>query len=541
MRKLTYVLVGTTGLFLFLNLSLRITGVVVWDDAYFFVRYADNLLENGSWSWNPGASSTYGLTSLAYGVQVCTLRIFDVAPALTLWLGSFVWGGISLLLIGKLMFTCTGSKGEIQHFIGFLAIVTLAFQIPQLAQHFTSGMDTMMGVAWISGYLLLFKYWESSLSLGKVFVLGLLGGLTWLVRPELTLFTVGLPLGVALWSETKLVKLKGLSILLFTGSVLTSCIFLTKNYFGKIFPLAFWVKSAGSYGPEITLKYRLEGLEHLGIFAACNWIPFGVIIGTIVAGKKYWWQNLSPGDRMLFVGVFLFLIYESIFVLQIMGYNQRFYFPVWPVLMYLVGRFLTILLEKHSRRLSIGTFRIQWRDTMGPIVLVALAISLSTWLQRPRNLRRDWGKFANEDVYTGIGKHNWPLLPSWAIFPNNFKLGGTELGIPGVMHPEKIVVDFTGLHDPKMLGKFSVEHLLEQAPDLIYMPHPDYVGMHQVLNRSTEFQNAYHVYEPEVLQSYLGIALRRKSQYYYKMKGIVDDHLLFLDTEGLQPNENGVL
>ncbi len=523
MRKLAYILVGTTGLFLLVNLLLRMTGVVVWDDAYFFVRYADNLLQHGSWSWNPGDPPTYGLTSLAYGAQVGILRTLSGPPALTLWLGSMVWGSVSLLLIGRLVFTKTDPDGKSLLFAGFLAVATIGFQIPQLAQHFTSGMDTMMGVAWISGYLLLFKRWESSLSPGKAFVLGLFGGLTWFVRPELMLITVALPLGAAIWSERKVLKTQGWYALLFTGFVLISCTFLAENYFGKVFPLSFWVKSANAYGPEITSKYHLEGLKQLGIFAACNWIPLGVILGTIVTGRKYWWQNLSPGDRALFWGLVLYLIYETVFVLQIMGYAQRFYFPIWPALLYLGGRSMVITLKKRPDLLSKGPVKIKWSGAVGLISLFAIVILLSSWMQRPRNLSRDWGKFGTEAIYTGIGEHNWPLLMRWAIFPKDFKMGGTELGIPGVLHPDKSIVDFTGLHDPVMIGGFSVVHLLEQEPDLIYMPHPDYVGMHELLKESAEFQAAYQVYEPEALQSYLGIALRRQSQYYYQMRGIIEE------------------
>lgn len=525
MRKLAYILIGTTGFFLLVNLILRVTGVVVWDDAYFFVRYADNLLQDGSWSWNPGKSPSYGLTSLAYGAQVGVFRMGSGPPALTLWLGSMIWGTISLLALWRLMFTKTDPNGKSLRFAGFMAIVTIGFQIPQLTQHFTSGMDTMMGVAWITGYLLLFKRWESGLSPGKAFVLGLFGGLTWFVRPELMLLTVGLPLGAALWSEKKLLKTQGWYTLLFTWFFLISCAFLAQNYFGNVFPLSFWVKSANSYGPEITSQYHLEGLKQLGIFAACNWIPLGLIIWAMVIGRRNWWKKLSPGDRALTLVTLFYLVYETVFVLQIMGYSQRFYFPVWPALLYLGGRSLVILLEERPEMLSNGPIKVQWKGVMGLMVVFAMVISLSSWLQRPRNLSRDWGKFATEDIYKGIGEHNWPLLPRWDIFPKDFKLGGTELGIPGVMHSEKEIVDLTGLHDPNMIGGFSIESLLARKADILYMPHPDYTRMHQVLGASEAFQEAYHVYSPATLQSYLGIALWRKSPYYYQMKGIVEDYL----------------
>lgn len=523
MRNLASILIGTTGLFLLINLLLRIAGVVVWDDAYFFVRYADNFIQSGVWTWNPGEPPTYGLTSLAHGAQVGVFRLFGGPPALTLWLSSLVWGILFLFVLLRLAFSKTDPSGKNLRFAGFLVIATIGFQTPQLAQHFTSGMDTMLGLAWISGYLLLFKRWEMELSPGKSLVLGMMGGLTWFIRPELMLLTVLMPLGVAFWGSRKLLKTQGWYALLFTGFFLISGAFLAQNYFGNVFPLSFWVKSANAYGPEISAQYRLEGLEQLGIFLVCNWIPIGVIIGTFAIGRKQWWKKLSPGDRGLIFAVLLYLVYETAFVLQIMGYGQRFYFPIWPAVLYLGARSLVILIEERPNLLSSGPVKVKWKGVLGILALLMVVFSLSSWMQRPRNLSRDWGKFGTESVYAGIGEHNWPLLPRWDIFPSDFRLAGTELGIPGIMHPEKRIVDLTGLHDPEQVGGFSVGRLLEQKPDIVYLPHPDYIGMHQILEQSSDFEAAYKVYTASELKSYLGIALRRESPYYYQMKGIVEE------------------
>src|SRR5262245_53389536 len=46
---------------------LRDLDVTPYDDAYFFKRFAHNLLEHGSFSWNPADGAVHGLTSQAFG------------------------------------------------------------------------------------------------------------------------------------------------------------------------------------------------------------------------------------------------------------------------------------------------------------------------------------------------------------------------------------------------------------------------------------------------------------------------------------------
>src|ERR1043166_3009783 len=72
----------------------------VWDDAYMFARYADNLLAHGRIAWNPGGEPMYGLTSPLFLMVVTPLRtLFPGDPMRVVLLSSLLCGGVWLGLL----------------------------------------------------------------------------------------------------------------------------------------------------------------------------------------------------------------------------------------------------------------------------------------------------------------------------------------------------------------------------------------------------------------------------------------------------------
>ena len=87
----------------------------VWDDAYIFVRYADNVLTYAGASWDPGGEVTYGLTSPLFLSIVLPIRILTPNnPAFTALLSSLLSGilflGLLIALIGR--YTYGGPTGR---------------------------------------------------------------------------------------------------------------------------------------------------------------------------------------------------------------------------------------------------------------------------------------------------------------------------------------------------------------------------------------------------------------------------------------------
>ena len=190
-------------------LAMRFGGASVWDDAYFNVRYVDHLLENGNFSWNVDDAPAYGLTSILHGLVVLVLRlVLGGSPALPLLLASLLAGVAALGIIFKLLADYADDYGENRWGAAVFFAILLGFNAPPLSVHFTSGMDTGLAMAFLGLYLLVIKRFEPALSPGKSLVVGILGGLAWFVRPDLLIFTVGIPLSLALFSKKKVIIIK---------------------------------------------------------------------------------------------------------------------------------------------------------------------------------------------------------------------------------------------------------------------------------------------------------------------------------------------
>lgn len=91
------------------------------------------------------------------------------------------------------------------------------------------------------------------------------------------------------------------------------------------------------------------------------------------------------------------------------------------------------------------------------------------------------------------------------------------------MAPHNTIDDLAGLHDLKTARDgLDIDALLRnEKPDLIYMPHPDYEEMIHSIRTDPAFQEFYVEYPADSLHSWLGIALRKDSEYFVQMQHIV--------------------
>ena len=64
-------MVGMVGFYAYRMLAAESTRV---DDAYMFLRYADNILAGNGFAWNPDGPRTYGCTSIAHAFLVAGAR-----------------------------------------------------------------------------------------------------------------------------------------------------------------------------------------------------------------------------------------------------------------------------------------------------------------------------------------------------------------------------------------------------------------------------------------------------------------------------------
>jgi hypothetical protein len=219
------------------------------------------------------------------------------------------------------------------------------------------------------------------------------------------------------------------------------------------------------------------------------------------------------------VSLLIFLLYHTFLVTPIMGYHQRFLYPVWPILVYshlqkldrldaLAWRSANSAANRDLRHFGC-TLLAGWRPSLGCI--------------RPANVRATFGKMDLNTAYRELGQNNWPYLPEFLYLGDSLKIASTELGILGAMAPRNNIYDLSGLHhlETARYG-LDTDHLLRQHhPDLIYMPHPDYVEMIAAIRRDTSFQRYYLEYPSDSIQSWLGIALWKESPFFLQMQHIV--------------------
>jgi hypothetical protein len=519
--RLLYGLGALVVVMLLCNLGLRFSSVAVWDDAYFFSRYADNYRHAGYYSWNAGEAPSYGLTSVAYGTWVWVLRNLGGEASLSLWVSSLTWGLAALTALWMLIRAQAPALARHRKATYALFWVMVGLNGLHLAVHFSSGMDTTFAMAWLSAYLYLFKRFEGNFSPGKSLAVGLLGGVAWFIRPDLLLFPFLLPLALAFFGLKPLQRRMAGYILLFTSFMVLVLMASGVQYLGGLFPLSFYVKSLNSYGEGIARAYNLEALRQLGLFVVCN-LPFWVLLPTaLLMGRRVHHPAFSRNDKALMAGILIFLGYHAFFVTPIMGYHQRFLYPVWPAMVYLACKSLGIVLKAAPS----GGWPLMNRRLAKPALVILLTgwMAASTWYNRPDNLRTTVGHLDVQTAYDALGRNNWPYLPEMLSLGDSLRIASTELGILGAMASHNIIYDLSGLHDDQTARNgLDTDRLLRlQQPDLIYMPHPDYQEMIAAIRSDSVFTQKYVEYTADSLETWLGIAICRDSKYFLQMEHII--------------------
>lgn len=512
------VLAALVVLALVAGVVLRFGATSIWDDAYFFTRYADNYRASGDYSWNPGQPPSYGLTSVAYGAWIYVLRLLGGEATLSLWIGSAFWGVVALAMTYLLARWQAVGDATVRQSLGALFWGLLALNAANVATHICSGMDTSLAMAWLAAYLYLWKRFEGNLSPSKAMALGLLGGVAWYIRPDLLLFPILLPLAQLLLGIKPVQRQMAGYVLLFTSFMVLLLMGGGVQYLGGLFPLSFYVKSLNGAGEGISRAYSLEGLRHLGLFLLWNFPMVILVPLALLRARKHRQSAFSRPDMVLLACLVLFLVYQSFLVIPIMGYHQRFLYPVWPVMVYFTLR-SWLALER------MGGIHLRLRPAVGGVVIAVLGgfMLVSNWLQRPPNAVRALGHLDVATAYRELGQNNWPFLNEFVYLGDSLRMASTELGILGAMAPRNVIDDLSGLHDLET-ARYGLDPdrlLREQRPDLIYMPHPDYVELIAELHADSTFRQQYVEYPADSIHAWLGVALRKESSYFVQMEDIV--------------------
>jgi len=487
------------------------------DDAFIFVRYADHILEGEGIAWNPGQGNTYGATSLSYLLLVTIARaISPLAVEPTLQILTWTCGIAFLLLMGAMCRWYSESWLMRSTCFGFL--VVLLIYTPQRAYwwHFLSGLETTL--AFLNGALLIIStFWmvreQSSRS---IWVTALVGYWCFLTRPDAGLYALLFPsLALLCWKGWQSKRAILYFVLAFVA-LLCVDIVLKTVIFDSPLPLPFYAKKTtfhsgyAGYLDWNTLWQVLRGL----IMAS---LPVTLLIlGTRKRDIRFLVPFLVP-----YLLHWLYLLQ----VLQITGSYARYYMPGYP--------FLTMgaLLIFDRRLVDFEQLNLSWvrqfayRFSYAGLFVIAVSPLFGERLDGLyRLLVLQPVDQQNEMAYpmppSPLPELTWhesmvafsQLLP---VLPPGSVAAMSEVGYTGYVAPGVHIIDVAGLNDPHIAKEgFSVDYVLQQEPDLIWLPHYDYADQVHAFYTSDDFIQDYMIL-PGAFQ--YGIAIRKDSPHAEKV------------------------
>lgn len=499
----------------------------IWDDAYIVQRYAHNLLHEGRLSWNPGEAPTYGLTAPAFLLLVVPLQALTGGQwALSAALASATGGvlflaGLALLLRRSAAPPWAASAG--------LVLTLFCLSTSPTPDHFAGGMDTTLALTWLTCVTLAALRFEADPTRRRALGLGGVAGLSFVFRPDLLLFAALFPVAMGLLAAERPTRTRSVCSLLVMGSVVGALLLAGWAYFGTALPLPAHAKRPGFYGSGFDSIYRGRALDGLLAFVASYWPLFLVVAADLaVNGRKL---RRAPLDAALLAGVVVFVAYHLFATLPIMPMSQRFYQPLIVPLALLsargigrLGASLTSsgapLVSPEGRSLSFAAV------ALGLVLFSDLAPALTTAGRAFSGAVVSGRAFSfNLDRAARSGPYSkaWYKVASLRSLPDGLTIAATEIGALGAVLPDKRIVDMAGLTEPDFaLAPFDAETLLGvHAPDLIYMPHPDYRAMNAALLASPRMAE-YEVYTKEVLgTAVFGLAIHTTSPHYARLHALV--------------------
>ena len=159
-------------------------------------------------------------------------------------------------------------------------------------------------------------------------------------------------------------------------------------------------------------------------------------------------------------------------------------------------------------------------------ILAGLAL-LASLAPQTRNA---WRSVQQETLFQNFTvldnyRANWPSeywirLDAFSQLPDDLVIATTEVGYPGVLNPDKIIVDLAGLNDIEFArnGFSSLTLFSRYQPDLFLLPRSHYAELRRDISGSRTFRLGYEFFQPD---PGLGIALRRDSRHYHAMRQVL--------------------
>ena len=496
-----------------------------FDDAYMFIRYANNLLAGHGHAWNPNGVQVFGSTSLLHLGVVTSLKgcLPRVSDATVLLLASAMPAFCALVV---LVVACAQSA---QHRMlhnnywlwGALLLPSLILQ-ETFRYHLRTGMDTMTSL--LCNALLIFftmRLVRRGSIRGMVPVL-VTSYLTYVARPDNGIYATVFPalciLLLGSGPRRKLVIFFSLAIV----AILSADLVVKRLLLGTALPLPFYAKQHGVY-QGYAGKHFWNPVIYLQTFC---WVamPFLCMILFFIQRR-----SMRTLVAFLLPVALTFAYYFS--VNQIMGYHARFYFPALPFFVVAAAMLIDDWSRSHEDNEFLGQTQFLLRLTVTLLVILGgrqatytmAAVYERAFLQPPVvEEYRGYEIDAPAPLPEVDGKATMKgLLHLVREAPQGTILALSEHGEVGAAAPQLTLIDLVGLHDREFaLHGFSAKELFRRKPDLIWFPHYHYTKMVQQILQSDELWEDY-LYYPGAFR--LGLAIRKDSPRFDELSALLKE------------------
>jgi hypothetical protein len=494
--------------------------IQVWDDAFMFIRYADHLIKYGMLIWNDGSPSTFGLTSPLYLAVTVPVRFFVEGPIYAGYVSSMICTVFFFILLTALVEST--SYGDAGKFAAVLVLfVTMLFTAPTLAKHCESGMDTTFAMAYLCGWFISVNALLKKPTVLRGVVTGILAGLAFAARPDLLVFTgPGMIIVAAAGHKTLGRKI---AFLMLCAAAATIVIQILAAYLitSSPLPLSFYAKSTAFYSNSTQVERDNTEFQN---FLKTSWPLIIAALWSIPAAFRTRTVADVFSAAMLVLTV-VFWWYYTFVVFQLMGYESRFYYPTVPALVYACTRGIDYATTKLESALGP---RVWSHVAVGTLAVSIVAFGFATWrIAEAVNALPGWDRVAlafNPVVeYKSRYSWYWYKLDQFSNLPDDLVIATTEVGRPAALNPGKMIVDMAGLNETWIIKHgFSARMFFSKyRPDLIYLPHDGYPEVRHELFSDPIFKNEYEVFAADRLGTEFGLAIRRSSPYYEKMRHVL--------------------
>lgn len=490
-----------------------------FDDAYMYLRYANNLLGGYGLAWNPGEGSVFGVTSLLHLLVLAKLRrVFPgLGAAALLRIASGSAAMALLMALAGIVALHARHPRLRRNWLFWLAVIlpTVAYR-EAFFFHAGTGMDTMLSALANAFVVFATLRLANSPKLSTVIAAALVAILAVLARPDNVVCALFCPvLALTLLAPRPRAKPLALFLVLAVGSLAVIAA-VEWRALGSPLPLSFFAKQPWYYG-DFAGEFSWNPFLFLKVFCYSAW-PF--VVALILFADRAGWRRAA---------VLLAPALASILILfrfnQIMGHLGRFDYPFLPFFVAAGALEFDAWLLRGQKILSRAMFQ-RAGLAVAAILVGGMALSVGAGLYGARaTLERleAPGGFHVRASAPLPDMDSWQAAQAIAAIaraaPSGTHFAMSEHGLPGALAPHIAIIDVLGLHDPYFARHgFSAAELFRRQPDLIWMPHEDHVQMLRDILGSEEFWTHY-VFYPDAF--FHGLALRRDGGNYLRLSALV--------------------